>query len=795
MAVLDTYSTSVARAHEWVDRLDVVADEFAEYVVRALRRAIRAGTSTLGVVTAAAVEPEPLPATTVVPPLVALDELVAIERAWREEVRDVVIPAVEKFMRMGADQALEDIARQAPVLLDMTQPSAELHLVGVRNRLVGVGQDLWEKTRDELVLGMQDGESIPQLSTRVRGVLNSTEARARVIARTEVIGASNAGSFIQMTMLPDPPTKKSWLATRDDRTRLSHLAANGQIVPLDDNFTVGNASLRFPGDPQGPADEVINCRCTLLYDFDDESMLTLNTRVHTFHLAGKHNQAEHGHGGKKLSPKDVDTNRLNAAETAELDQIAKDHAAGTLSDKDAKYKAYYVKVKASKRINKSDEAKGKIGGETSKDVTPSTKNASPTDNEISVGDQVDTPKGVGTVVATKGSLVDVKTSDGKQHYYGKSVVTKKSSGSVSKNDEASASISDGDKVVSKSGVEGTVLFKNASGTVFVKTDDGDEFAFNEDKLTKIGVTKSSTLTSPSTSVSSPTKITGGSKTTIKPSQLQSHHYNQDEINAIGELDLKLMSGELTEKQHKSKMSYLKYKVAKRVNEGSAPAGVGASTKLAPISVKSTPVSTSPGPVSINVPGSSSSSFSQTSLAVQMRKKNASVVQDRVIKKANDFKQRVGTHGGTTQERSALNGHRAYIGTGYTPINEGLRTGNLSLQAARHVKGMDDAFQLFGTVNENPMTVNRGVKGPYAQRLKKLTPGTVISDSGYTSTTTDGYTASSFKGSNGVGMRINVPAGKPVVAGTSYESEIVFQRGTSMKFTGIGADGIYEFDML
>lgn len=57
--------------------------------------------------------------------------------------------------------------------------------------------------------------------------------------------------------------KKEWIATLDGRTRHSHGIADGQQVEIDGKFKVGASELRFPGDPQGAAEEVYNCRCTM----------------------------------------------------------------------------------------------------------------------------------------------------------------------------------------------------------------------------------------------------------------------------------------------------------------------------------------------------------------------------------------------------------------------------------------------------------------------------------------------------------------------------------------------------
>lgn len=50
----------------------------------------------------------------------------------------------------------------------------------------------------------------------------------------------------------------------DDRTRLTHLAADGQVRARGEPFLVGNALLMEPGDPGGPPEEVANCRCVLV---------------------------------------------------------------------------------------------------------------------------------------------------------------------------------------------------------------------------------------------------------------------------------------------------------------------------------------------------------------------------------------------------------------------------------------------------------------------------------------------------------------------------------------------------
>lgn len=112
--------------------------------------------------------------------------------------------------------------------------------------------------------GVAAGEGIPALQRRVQAVFtHATGARTEAIARTEVVGASNAGKLAWATQTGEVETK-SWLAALDDRTRPTHVSAHGQTVPLDGNFTVGGVTGPAPHQFH-LAREVVNCRCTMTF--------------------------------------------------------------------------------------------------------------------------------------------------------------------------------------------------------------------------------------------------------------------------------------------------------------------------------------------------------------------------------------------------------------------------------------------------------------------------------------------------------------------------------------------------
>jgi HK97 family phage portal protein len=133
----------------------------------------------------------------------------------------------------------------------------------VAKKVVMVTDTTKELIKLRISKGEAEGEGIPEIAARIDELYleQIIPNRSTVIARTEVISSSNAANRFaaQQTGLP---LMKEWISTRDDRTRDTHEEVNGQTREFDEFYDVGKAKLLFPGDPNGPADEVIQCRCT-----------------------------------------------------------------------------------------------------------------------------------------------------------------------------------------------------------------------------------------------------------------------------------------------------------------------------------------------------------------------------------------------------------------------------------------------------------------------------------------------------------------------------------------------------
>ena len=140
----------------------------------------------------------------------------------------------------------------------------------------------WNKKQMNSMLleGIENGDSADDIAKRMFPELMSKEdlkgksekAIAGIIrrnrnssirnARTMFTSAENHGRLDSYKNLQDQGVvlKKEWIATPDDRTRPSHIDIDGEQVDPDERFSNG---CMFPGDGDGPSEEVWMCRCTM----------------------------------------------------------------------------------------------------------------------------------------------------------------------------------------------------------------------------------------------------------------------------------------------------------------------------------------------------------------------------------------------------------------------------------------------------------------------------------------------------------------------------------------------------
>jgi hypothetical protein len=201
------------------------------------------------------------------PPRETVDDAMgAISRA--DEFLRRIKPVLDEAARLGIKMSVDDLVRfgvidKAAAEFQLSRPEVNrivsLYYDRRIDTLVSVNDTIREQVNTTLMEGWANGENLSDLKDRVREVFNASASRARTIARTEMSNAVNGGRF--ETLSGNGVKTIEWIATLDGHARETHEARDGEIIDTGSTFS-GPGGLRYPGDTNGPAEEVINCRCT-----------------------------------------------------------------------------------------------------------------------------------------------------------------------------------------------------------------------------------------------------------------------------------------------------------------------------------------------------------------------------------------------------------------------------------------------------------------------------------------------------------------------------------------------------
>jgi HK97 family phage portal protein len=145
---------------------------------------------------------------------------------------------------------------------DVLSPNVSAKLAELTRKITRIDDTVERQLRESLVEGLKAGESITQLAKRVSDVMDASRSRAETIARTETNNAFSSGRVEGARQAG--VSKMEWISARDNFVRDTHApgtGVDGEVRGLDEPFSNG---CRWPGDSQGAAAEVINCRCTVV---------------------------------------------------------------------------------------------------------------------------------------------------------------------------------------------------------------------------------------------------------------------------------------------------------------------------------------------------------------------------------------------------------------------------------------------------------------------------------------------------------------------------------------------------
>ncbi|MGW6598492.1 phage portal protein [Streptomyces sp. NPDC055036] len=181
-------------------------------------------------------------------------------RYWRRRTAELLRPFVERAWRRGGVSITGSF--------DLDEPDVAGALDDRVDELAGQVTATTEQVlRSQLLAhGVAEGESVPELRARIQRVFaDLSDYRATMIARTESVGGYSAASH--MAALDAGAVRKTWLSTDDTRTRATHRAAEGNTVAMNKRFILTES--RWPADPAAPANQSIQCRCALTFEFEE----------------------------------------------------------------------------------------------------------------------------------------------------------------------------------------------------------------------------------------------------------------------------------------------------------------------------------------------------------------------------------------------------------------------------------------------------------------------------------------------------------------------------------------------
>lgn len=170
---------------------------------------------------------------------------------------------------LALDSVESDLGGFEVITPDLDQPYIRQIISRRMGALVRLSSGDRVLLRDVLMRKIASGgfRNIREIQTEIRRVFRTMEnARALTIARTETGILANSIRF--ETLRQEGVEQHEWVTAGDDNVRPTdkptppgegnHRAVDGQVVNIGEPF---NNGLRYPNDPDGPAAEVINCRC------------------------------------------------------------------------------------------------------------------------------------------------------------------------------------------------------------------------------------------------------------------------------------------------------------------------------------------------------------------------------------------------------------------------------------------------------------------------------------------------------------------------------------------------------
>jgi hypothetical protein len=175
-----------------------------------------------------------------------------------------------EYSRM-ADSVLEFTTKElgGVFVFDIGSEKAQQFIDDRVNKVTGVSDTVRTRLDNSIKRGIKSGEGVNDIRGRINRVFNNqiSPGRATTIARTET--AQTFGGVRDMIFDDEGVSQTDWTTSGDDHVREDHqtLGASGNQKRGFNYMELlgrGDETLSYPSDPEGPADQIINCRCVAI---------------------------------------------------------------------------------------------------------------------------------------------------------------------------------------------------------------------------------------------------------------------------------------------------------------------------------------------------------------------------------------------------------------------------------------------------------------------------------------------------------------------------------------------------
>lgn len=178
------------------------------------------------------------------------------------------------YYHTALTEVAEKQIKKTPLKTEWVAQTIENELSGLtlKQTLQRDRQNIIYSLKSNLIQGVNRGESYSQMAKRMKEVVNGDYQKAVRIARTETHRVKETGTYQSALQGEKAGIQqvKTWNSSNDGRTRKEHRRLDGETIPLDEYFRVGNRKALKPGDTGDPAHD-INCRCFLTYEIVDNA--------------------------------------------------------------------------------------------------------------------------------------------------------------------------------------------------------------------------------------------------------------------------------------------------------------------------------------------------------------------------------------------------------------------------------------------------------------------------------------------------------------------------------------------